>query len=85
MSSSVTVTYERNLGPVQALQPGEWTLETASGRPALRCGACGGIYDLPETHRVDETGLVVPALRCEYVCDAFAYVRLLEWGEAVVG
>lgn len=81
----VTVVYERNLGPVPALEPGEWTLETASGRPAIRCGSCGGIYDLPETHRVDETGFVVPALRCEYVpCDAYAYVRLLNYSDEVL-
>lgn len=83
--SVVSVTYERQLGPVTALRPGQWTDATASGRAAICCANCGGVCELPETHRVDGTGFVVPALRCEYVpCGAYVYVRLLNYGDEVV-
>lgn len=80
-----SVSYERQLGPVQALRPQQWTNRTASGGVALSCANCGGIYDLPDTHRVDETGLVIPALRCEYMpCGAFSYVRLRNYRDEVL-
>lgn len=81
----MTVEYERQLGPVTALRPGQWTDATASGRPAVSCASCGGIYDVPETHRIQDDGLVVPALRCEYVpCGAFEYVRLANYADEVL-
>lgn len=81
---SFATTYERQLGPVTALRPQQWTDATASGRVAICCRNCGGIYDLPETHRVDD-GLIVPALRCEFTpCGVFEYVRLANYGEPVV-
>lgn len=56
------------LGPVEHLQPKEWTRETASGAIALRCPNCYGISDVPETH--------VPAKTKDgrYVTDQLRYV-----------
>lgn len=71
------VRFNRCLGPVHALQPKEWTDETASGRPALRC-ACGQIYDLPTTHDILISGVVVPAISCES-CSFRAFVTLEAW------
>lgn len=82
--SVVSVAYERQLGPVTALRPQQWTNATASGCVAICCANCGGIYDLPETHRVDEDDLIVPALNCEYMpCGAYGYVRLTNYREKV--
>lgn len=86
----VSVTYARNLGPVERLAQQEWTDETASGRVALCCARCATVFDLSEFHRVDETdsegaGLVVPAVRCESeACLEFGYVRLRNYAEPVV-
>ena len=41
--------FNRCLGPVEALQPKEYTIETASGLIAVCC-ECGGISDVPPTH-----------------------------------
>jgi hypothetical protein len=88
--SVVSVTYARNLGPVERLVEQEWTDETASGRVALCCARCAAVFDLDEFHRVDEvdsegTGLVVPAVRCaEDGCVEFGYVRLKNYAEPVV-
>lgn len=80
-----TVIYKRLLARVECLAPGEWTDLTASGKPALCCAECGSVFDLPDTHRVDETGFIVPAVKCPSVtCVSFSYLRLEAWGEAVV-
>jgi hypothetical protein len=77
--------YKRNLGRVQCLQPGEWTDRTASGCPALRCGSCGTIFDLPDSHRIEDAGRVVPALRCaDVTCSEYSYVTLEDFGEEIL-
>lgn len=81
----VSVPYERQLGPVTALRPGEWTRATASGRVAISCCHCGGIFDLSDEHRVQDGGLVVPAVSCEYVpCGEFSYIRLKNYADEVL-
>ena len=78
------VRYSRNLGPVKHLQVQEWTDETASGRPALRC-ACGTIFDLPESHRVLAGGLVAPVVKCPSgTCSFLDFIELEAWGEEVL-
>lgn len=81
----MSVVYRRNLGPVEHLEPGEWTDRTVSGRAVLCCAECGGYQEVPDTHRVEDGGLIVPALRCETVsCSRYLYIRLEAWGEAWV-
>ena len=81
----MSVIYRRNLGPVQHLEPQEYTTETMSGRAVLCCAECGGLQEIPDTHRVQDDGLVVPALRCETVtCAAYDYLRLEAWREDVL-
>lgn len=78
---SASVVYRRSLARVERLIPGEWTEETASGKPALCCADCGAIYDVPETHRIEPSGLIVPAVKCPTVtCFAFSYLKLEAWG-----
>jgi hypothetical protein len=55
---------ERCLGPATALQPGQYTLETASGLPAVCCPICSGIAELAADYEVDEQGQVTPAWKC---------------------
>jgi hypothetical protein len=80
-----SVVYKRLLARVERLTAGEWTDLTASGRPALCCSACSAVFELPATHRVNDDGLVVPAVRCgDASCREFGYVRLENWSESVV-
>lgn len=82
---SATVVYRRHLGPVESLSAGEWTEETVTGRPAICCGSCAGIYDVPETHRIEPDGFIVPAIRCGIgPCPEFGYIRLLNYSDPVV-
>lgn len=68
------------------MSPGEWTNATASGDVALSCGSCAAIFDVPpDTHRIDDTGFVVPAVRCpDDSCGSYVYVRLLNYSDAVL-
>lgn len=69
----------RNLGPVAALEPGEYTLETASGRPALRCPGCGGIDELIGTI---SAGRLLEAFRCATTtCSFHEWLELEAYGE----
>jgi hypothetical protein len=83
--SVVSVTYARNLGPVEHLSAGEWTDDPDTGRVALCCARCAAVFDLTEFHRIDETGFVVPAVPCRRLpCGEFAYVRLQNWADPIV-
>lgn len=69
--------FDRHLGTVHTMEPGEFTQCTVSGSPALRCPACGGIFDLTVSHRIEEGGRVVPEVRCPTVtCNFFEDVTL---------
>ncbi|HEX5064128.1 MAG TPA: hypothetical protein VFV99_32350 [Kofleriaceae bacterium] len=77
--------YKRSLYPVEGLLAGEWTDETATGRPAVCCARCSGIYDIPETHRIDPAGFVRPELKCGAGCSEVGYgVRLLNYADEVL-
>lgn len=66
--------------PVAALEPGQYTVQTASGRPAYACPCCAGVDEIEAT--VDAAGRVAEAVRCPTVtCAFFDRVDLLEWGE----
>ncbi len=74
----------RNLGPVASLDAGQWTAETASGRPAISCPSCSAISDLPETHHVLAGGFVSPAWSCPR-CSYVSFLGLEAHGEDVLG
>lgn len=73
----------RNLGPVTALAPREYTVETASGLPAVCCPSCGGISDIE--HEVYRDGRVARIWSCPYQsCPLVTYLDLECWGEEVL-
>lgn len=57
-------TLQRLLGPVRALDRGQYTTETVSGRPAICCPECGDISELDDIHRILPGGLVTPLWPC---------------------
>jgi hypothetical protein len=76
---------QRFLGPAPSLQPGQFTVETASGRPAVCCKACGTIAEIQPTHRVLRGGMVVPVWVCEQpTCGAMDFLTLDDIEEPVV-
>jgi hypothetical protein len=76
----------RCLGPVPHLAPAEYTVETASGDPAICCPACGEATDLDmKTHRVLPGGMVSPIWSCPLSSCAYQGFNTLEsYGEPVV-
>lgn len=77
-------TYQRSLAPFTRIEPGEWTDETASGRPVIRCVDCGGLTEIDGDHRVIEGDLVVPAVNCATAtCGRYQYVRLKDFTEVL--
>lgn len=71
---------QRHLSTAQTLQPGQYTAET--GRPSIACPECGGISDVDQTPLADGS---VPLLwQCPFACVYAAYLRLEDWGEAVL-
>lgn len=84
----------RNLGPATCLEPDEWTMETASGAPAVRCGHCGGISEIDRRvpnddgvkPTIDEQGIVSPEWSCPYATCIVEdqTVQLEAWAEEVI-
>ena len=78
-------TYERVLLPAAALEPGQWTDMTPMGSPVLSCADCGGLVEIPDTHRIEDSGLIVPALKCPYVsCGTYVYRKLANYRDEVL-
>lgn len=74
---------QRNLGPVTHLTPSQYTVETASGDPAICCPKCGGISDLEFSVLVG--GVVSQIWSCPYVsCPFVDYLTLESYGEEVL-
>jgi hypothetical protein len=81
----MTERIHRNLGRVECLELGEWTSETASGRPAIRCPECGTIVDLEDRYRIDVAGHVSPTWRCgTMTCALVAWITLVDYAEEVL-
>jgi hypothetical protein len=74
----------RHLSTVQTMSPGEWTNETATGKPAIACPECGGISELELPHVVRGGGIVTPIWSCPYICPAMEFITLVDWDEAVL-
>lgn len=71
--------FERHPGSTLSLLPKQWTNRTASGRPALMCPCCSGVFELEATHTVRGGGIVTPILVCPYACPLMEYATLLDW------
>lgn len=76
--------YQRNLGPVRGLTEGQYTIETATGRPALCCKRCGTIAELPTTHTPMKGGRVDLIWTCPAVsCPETSFITLCDIDEEV--
>jgi hypothetical protein len=74
----MAVPIERLDAPVAALAPGQYTVQTASGRPAICCPGCGGIEELEAP--IDARGAVAEAFKCVTpTCRFFDRVDLVAW------
>lgn len=69
-------TLQRCLGPISHLDPGQYTLATASGDPAIRCPSCGGISDLEI--KVLAGGVVEEIWSCPFAACSFQSYLVLE-------
>lgn len=73
---------KRLLGPAIRLSAGEWSSETASGKPAIACPSCG---EIAEVDRVLDGGLVSGVWSCPSEhCAVMEFLQLEAWGEAYV-
>lgn len=73
---------QRCLGPVGCLTPGQYTIETASGEPAVCCPGCSFVSDLDTGVHVG--GVVAQIWSCPYAACSFCdYLTLESWGEDV--
>lgn len=80
----MAIVLQRHLGPVAHLDQGQWTSETASGKPAVSCSLCGNISELDE-HTVDRQGNVTPRWCCpNSSCPVMEFLRLESFGEEVL-
>lgn len=77
----MAVRLQRCLGTVGDLDGGQYTVETASGRPAIKCPTCGEIDELGGDHPIDKDGSVTRAWKCPTaVCPFFEWIELESWG-----
>lgn len=71
---------QRHLGSVATIEPGQWTAETASGRPAVCCPACSSVDEVLSV--VLPGGAVALAYRCESgECAFHEWIELEAFGE----
>lgn len=77
------VMLQRHLGTEDGLLCGQFTVETESGRPAIKCPLCGLVFSLPGHCRIEPDGRAVPAVKCPQTsCPFFEYVTLGDvWSE----
>lgn len=75
------VRYNRHLGSVESMLPKQWTLETASGQPAICCECCEQIQEIaPPTYKIYGDGKVTPIFTCEN-CSSWSWINLESYGE----
>ena len=76
----MAIRLQRHLGPVASIEPGQWTAETASGRPAVCCPACSAVDEVEGEIAVD--GTVQRAYRCQSgECSFHEWVLLDSFGD----
>lgn len=80
----------RSLAPATCIEPGEWTMESASGAPAVCCELCESTSEIDRRVAVDgvkptinEDGIVEPTWKCP-CCGVVTLVWLESWGEEVL-
>lgn len=73
----------RHLGRVESLSAGRYTLETASGRPAVSCPLCEKISEVKPSHHIHVGGDVTPIFSCEW-CPFLDWISLDAVHETVV-
>lgn len=75
----MAIRLQRHLGPVASIEPGQWTAETASGKPAICCPACSCVYEIPG--HID-MGKVALAYLCQSgECPFYEWIELEAYGE----
>lgn len=79
----MSVRLQRHLSSLYSLQPGQWTDETPTGKPAVCCPSCGQVSDL-DAYTVRGGGILTPIWSCPYVCPAIEFLTLADWDEAVL-
>lgn len=67
----MAVRFRRLLAAESSLDYGEFTTETESGRPALRCPWCGLVFALPRGISLDHAGRSSHSVRCPQASCAF--------------
>jgi hypothetical protein len=79
----VGVSLQRHLGVESEMLHGQFTVNTESGRAAIKCPLCGLVFTLPSHCRVEPDGRAVPAVSCPQVmCPFMEYVTLADiWSE----
>ena len=81
----MAVRLRRLLAEATRLLQGEWSDETASGKPAIACPTCGDISELPETHKVTADGVVTPIWSCPAAaCPCSDFLIFEAYSEEVV-
>lgn len=83
----MAVRFQRHLGSVSTLSPGQFTTEPLRHSPGrmiavtLACPTCGGIVEISKTHVVARDGRVTPAVECPFTCSFYDWVELDSYGE----
>ena len=81
----------RSLAPATCIDPGEWSFETASGAPAVRCEGCGETSEIDRRvadedgikPTIDAQGFVAPSWKCPG-CGVVGVAWLESFGEEVL-
>ena len=66
---------EPHEGTVETMGVATWTILTASGKPAVRCPCCGGVFDILTPIELDGTATIA----CPWSCSFFDAVLLDAW------
>jgi len=69
------VRIEHHDGPIDTLEVATYTVRTATGRPMLRCPACGGFFEILTPIELDGTATIT----CPWSCSFFDEVLLDAW------
>ena len=77
---TTAIRLERSHAPATMLEPGQWTVRTATGIPAVSCPLCGQVDELAE-HDFPG-GCVSPIRSCPAArCPFLEHLELTGWNE----
>ncbi len=74
------ISLSRCLGPVEHLSSGEFTIETASSKPAVSCPICGTVTEIDPMYTIHPGGKVTPIWSC-HRCPFLDWITLDSIGE----